>query len=124
MANAVFSSSVSYTPSGGGSLTQGFRVAFPYSASSAGTIDVAASANSDIDIELGAVSDVLGFVLQNNTDADLEISVSTNVVYSLAKGGVLMHWSPAASGASLAAITVKPDSPPGGGSIEYIVLGN
>jgi hypothetical protein len=124
MANAVFSSSVTYTPSGGGSLTQGFRVAFAYTASSSGTIDVAAGANTEVDIGFGAVGAVLGFVLQNMTDKDLSIKVGTTAVYSLAAGGILMHWSPDKSAVSLAGVKVKPDSPIKAGTIEYIVLGN
>ncbi|WP_437755095.1 hypothetical protein [Sorangium sp. So ce1389] len=124
MANAMFTSSISYSPSGGGSLTQGFRVAFAYSASCSGTIDVAAGANSAIDIAFGAVNDVLGFVLQNNTLADIELQVDGNSVYKLAAGGVLMHWSPDKSAQSLAKVTATPGSPAEKGTIEYVVLGN
>jgi hypothetical protein len=124
MANALFSSSVTYTPGGGGSLTQGFRVAFSYTACSSGTIDVAANANTAIDIPLGAVDEVLGFVLQNNTLKDLEVKVDANVMYKLAAGGVLMHFSPVKSALSLAKVKVTPDSPTKAGTIDFIVLGN
>ncbi|NOK16270.1 hypothetical protein [Corallococcus carmarthensis] len=124
MANAVFSSSVTYTPSGGGSLTQGFRVAFAYTASSAGTVDVAAGSSAAVDIVFGSVSEVLGFVLQNNTDKDIAIKVGANTFYSLAAGGVLMHWSPAKSASSLTGVKATPDSPTNAGTIEFVVLGN
>ncbi|NRD44921.1 hypothetical protein [Corallococcus exiguus] len=124
MANAVFSSSVTYTPSGGGSLTQGFRVAFPYTASSAGTVDVAAGSTTAVEIGFGSVNEVLGFVLQNNTDKDIAIKVGTTALYKLAAGGVLMHWSPVKSGASLSGVSATPETPTNPGTIEYVVLGN
>ncbi|WP_223645124.1 hypothetical protein [Corallococcus sp. EGB] len=124
MADAVFSSKVTYTPSGGGSLTQGFNVAFPYTASSSGTVDVAAGASAAVDILFGSVNEVLGFILQNNTDKDIAIKVGANDLYNLAAGGVLMHWSPVKSTKSLTGVKATPASPINPGTIEYVVLGN
>jgi hypothetical protein len=125
MANAVFSSSVTYTPSGGGSLTQGFRVAFAYTASSSGTIDVPKGNSTEVDVGFGAVAEVLGFVLQNKTAKDITVKVGATTVYKLAAGGALMHWSPGKSALSLASVKVTPEADPNNaGAIEYIVLGN
>lgn len=124
MANAVFSSSVSYTPSGGGSLTQGFRVTFDYTASVSATLDVAVDSDTEIDIQPLSVGDVLGFVLRNNTDKALEVKSGANALYKVAPGGMVMHWNPTAPGAFITSLKVKPGKPTKAGTIEYIVLGN
>lgn len=124
MANAVFTSSVSYTPGGGGSLTQGFRVAFEHSASVAGTIDVAAGSSTKVDIPFGSVGDVLGFVLQNNTDSEVDVEVGGNSVCKIAAGGVILQFVPKKSTKSLTAVKATPSAPTKAGTIDFIVLGN
>lgn len=126
MAGAVFTSSVTYVPGGGGSLTQGFRVAFSYSAVSAGTIDIAAAANTAVVIPFGGVGSSLGLVVQNNTNADVTVSLNAaSNIYRLSPGGVVMHWAPAAPGGTpLTGVSVTPQAPTEAGSVDYVVLGN
>lgn len=133
MSSAVFTSSLTYTPGGGGSLTQSFGVNVPYTAVSSGTIDIpgATAAATAFLIPFGGVNvDARGLMIKNNTDLDVGIRFNTSMTdsYHLAPGGVLMHWAPAAAaapasalkGASIAttALTVN------AGTIDYIVLGN
>jgi hypothetical protein len=125
MAGAVFTSSVSYTPGGGGSLTQGFRVAFTYSAVSSGTIDIASGSSAAQTIQFAGVGTALGFVVQNNTDADIHVSLNGSAnLFRVAQGGVVMHWAPEAPAATpLSSATITPVTPTEDGSVDYIVLG-
>ena len=130
MGIAAFSCNVTYSPGGGGTLSQSFNVAAPYTAISSGKIDVPGGTAAGISfaIPFGGVGvDARGFLVQNNTDSDLEIDLSTSgtAQYRLPPGGPVMHWATRkAGGASLtkaevsvATLTVEP------GAIDFIVLG-
>ena len=130
MGIAAFSCNVTYSPGGGGTLSQSFNVAAPYTAISSGKIDVpaATAASTAFSIPFGGVGvDARGFLVQNNTDSDLEIDLSASgtAQYRLSPGGLVMHWATKkAGGASLkaadvtvATLTVEP------GAIDFIVLG-
>ena len=130
MGTAAFSCNVTYSPGGGGTLSQSFNVAAPYTAISAGKIDVpaATAAATTIAIPFGGVGvETRGLLIQNNTDSDLEIDLSASgtAQYRLAPGGVVMHWAAKkASGAPLLAAevtiaTLTVDA----GAIDFIVLG-
>ncbi|MBL8739672.1 MAG: hypothetical protein JNK04_01220 [Myxococcales bacterium] len=130
MGIAAFSCNVTYSPGGGGSLSQSFNVAAPYTAISSGKIDVpaATAAATSFPIPFGGVGvDARGFLVQNNTDSDLEIDLSASgtAQYRLAPGGLVMHWAAKkAGGASLKAADVTVASLTiDAGAIDYIVLG-
>lgn len=135
MGIAAFSCNVTYSPGGGGTLSQSFNVAAPYTGISAGKIDVAAgsAANGDYDISFGSVGvDARGVLIQNNTDSDVEIDVNaagtSTPQYALAPGGVFMHWAPkkatAKSLVSLGLTIAAAISTSKGGAIDFIVLGD
>lgn len=128
MASAVFTSGLTYTPGGGGTLNQGFRVAFNYTAVSAGKHDVAIGSTSAVAIAFGGVGNALGVLVQNNIDVDLTVTINGSAaLYRLAPGGMLMHWAPAAPGGTpLTAIAVTPagSGPSVAGSVDYVILGN
>lgn len=128
MASAVFTSGLTYSPGGGGTLTQGFRAAFDYAAVSAGKYDVAATSVTAVAIPFGGVGSALGVIIQNNTDCAVEVKINGSAaLYNLAAGGLLMHWAPKSPAAlPLTSITVTPvtGGPTVAGSIDYVVLGN
>lgn len=133
MPNAVFSSNLTYTPGGGGSLTQSFGVVAPYAAISAGTIDVPSgtAASSSFAIPFGGVeTDARGLVIKNNTAFDIGIRLNgaSADLYHLAPGGLLMHWAPKAASNPASALkaasfttTANVDSD---GTVDFIVLGD
>ncbi len=131
MGIAAFSCNVTYTPGGGGTLSQSFNVAASYAAISAGKIDVAAgtAGNDTYDVAFGAVgTDACGVVVQNNTDSDVRIDFNgAGPVQALAPGGVFTHWAPkkAASNSltSLSLAIAGATANSAGGGIDYIVLG-
>jgi hypothetical protein len=128
MGTAAFSCSVTYTPGGGGNISQSFGSAVPYTAISAGKFDVATGSTTAIGIPFGGVgTDSRGILVQNNTDVDLEVDISntSTAQYRLAPGGLFMHWAPKkAGGMNLVAITVKPATgPTEPGVVDFIVLG-
>ena len=129
MPQAEFSSSVTYSPPGGGLLTQAFGVTANYASASAGTVAISAKADPHpIAIPFGGIgADARGLVVRNNTAVDLGIRLNgaTSDLYRLAPGGLIMHWAPASAGASaLTACTVAPAvAAPSDGSIDYLVFG-
>lgn len=138
MANAVFTSSVTYEPGGGGSITQGFRTDFKYKAVSAGKWDVAAGAPpAKYEIPFGGVGSALGFILQNNTDRDVAVTLNgpddaagspAPSQYDLAPGGMLMHWAakaPASTAAAFKRVRFELKTAASvDGSVDFIILGD
>lgn len=127
MANAVFTSSVTYEPGGGGTITQGFRMAFDYSALSAGRWDIAVGSTNVVVAAFGGVSSAQGLVLQNNTDVDIGLGFnSATVLYHLAPGGLIMHWAPKAPGGTpLQSVHITPTAgPTKAGYLDFIILGS
>lgn len=130
MGIAAFSCNVTYSPGGGGTLSQSFNVAAPYTAISAGKIDVpaATAATTSFSLPFGGVNvDARGLLIQNNTDSDLaiDLSASGTAQYRLAPGGLVIHFAPKkAGGASLkAADVVVASLTVAAGAIDFIVLG-
>ncbi len=128
MGTAAFSCNVTYTPGGGGNLSQSFGMATQYTAISAGKFDVPSGSTTDVVIPFGGVGvDARGVVIQNNTDVDLKVDINATGTfqYQLAPGGLFMHWAPKkAAAAQLIHVTVKPASgPTEAGVVDFIVLG-
>lgn len=132
MASAVFASNVSYEPGGGGSITQGFRAAFEYTAVNAGRWDVApADPAVPFALPFGGVGVVKGLIVQNNTSTDIGIAINGTAatpvaLFHLAPGATFMHWSATAIGAGskgLAKVEIVPDKTTSG-SVDFLVLGN
>jgi hypothetical protein len=128
MSIAAFSCNVTYTPGGGGALSQNFNLAVPYSAISAGKLDVPSGSSAAVSVPFGGVGvDTRGLLIQNNTDVDIEVDVANTgtAQYHLAPGGLLLHWSPKKAAASaLVALSLKPATATAAdGSIDFIVLG-
>ncbi|AGP41513.1 hypothetical protein [Sorangium cellulosum] len=131
MSNALFTSELTYTPGGGGALTQSFRVTAPYTAISAGTLDIpdATASGQAFVIPFGGVNtDARGLVIKNNTGLDIGIRLNGAAanIYQLAAGGVFMHWAPAAAaaGALTGASVTTTAATTGPGTVDYIVLGS
>jgi hypothetical protein len=127
MASAVFTSGLMYSPGGGGTLNQGFRMAFNYTAVSAGRHDVAAGSVAAVVVSFGGVGKALGVIVQNSTDVDVSVKINASaVVFNLAPGGMLMQWAPKAPGtAPFAGVTFTPMVGPSvDGAVEYVVLGS
>lgn len=131
MSNAVFNSNVTYTPGGGGTLTQSFAVTVSYAAISAGTIDIPASAAvgpATFTVPFGAVSGANGLLVKNNTANPLGIRLngSSGDIYQIAPNGVLMHWAPKPGVAVTTPLTaaVVTIGITDGGSVDYVVLGD
>jgi len=133
MSSAVFTSSLTYTPGGGGSLTQSFGVNVSYTAVSSGTIDIPAATASaaPFTIPFGGVNtDARGLLIKNNTNLDIGIRLNLAGAgantYQLAPGGVMMHWAPAAAaGGHLTMTTITTTAlVVNAGTVDYIVLGD
>jgi hypothetical protein len=136
MPKATFSANVTYTPGGGGSLTQSFGVGVTYAAISAGTIDIP-KAGGKVMIPFGGVdTDACGLVIKNNTSRDIGVRLNASAtadagtdIYHLAPGGIFMHLAPGlvkAGSVALkhAAITAALITTDAAETVDYIVLGN
>lgn len=141
MAQAIFSSNITYAPGGGGSLTQNFGVTATYAAINAGTIDVPSTVTTTdpIAIPFGSVDvtggGARGVFVRNNAGADIKLYVNrdtgtapapTDKFFQLPAGGMLMYWIPAAvtpSANAVVAMQAFLQATGPGGTIDYITLG-
>lgn len=136
MAQAIFSSNISYSPGGGGSLTQSFNLMAPYNAINSGVHDVGDTAMGGfVNIAFGSVTGTRGLFIRNNSGTSIELFVNNPAAtsgsaggFQLHAGGILLVCATTAGGAvvgpiaSLKAFMIA--APSSSGTIDYIVLGD
>ncbi|MDB4927864.1 MAG: hypothetical protein JWM10_348 [Myxococcaceae bacterium] len=80
MSQAIFSTNVSYTPGGGGALTQSFNGVAPYNAINAGSYDLAhMGTTTNFTIAFGGVGIARGFIVRNNTGNPIHLFLNNPI---------------------------------------------
>jgi hypothetical protein len=133
MANktASFSASLSWTDGFGKAQTLNppVSVACKYNGLSEGTWDLAAATmgGATLTLPLGSIAVPTGFIVQNNSDADVQVKINTSGAHTLSPGACLAEFGPQVAAGTTPITEIKLTTETAttlAGSVAYVIFGD